>query len=101
MGEPKPTAQDNFTDPESRIMKTSTEGFQQCYNAQAVVDFQARIIVATTVTDNASDVGQLEPTLDALSDNLGERPDRVLADAGYRSESNLVKSMGDVGTTSD
>ena len=89
MGEPKPTAQDNFTDPESRIMKTSTEGFQQCYNAQAVVDFQARIIVATTVTDNASDVGQLEPTLDALSDNLGERPDRVLADAGYRSESNL------------
>ena len=51
--------------------------------------FQARIIVATTVTDNASDVGQLEPTLDALSDNLGERPDRVLADAGYRSESNL------------
>ncbi len=41
------------------------------------------------MTDNASDVGQLEPTLDALSDNLGERPDRVLADAGYRSESNL------------
>ena len=28
MGEPKPKAQDNFTDPESRIMKTSTAGFQ-------------------------------------------------------------------------
>ena len=50
MGEPKPKAQENFTDPESRIMKTSTEGFQQCYNAQAMVDSEARIIVATTVS---------------------------------------------------
>ncbi len=89
MGEPKPTAQNNFTDPESRIMKTSTEDFQQCYNAQVVVDSEARIIVATTVSDNASDVGQLKPNLDALNDNLGERPARVLADAGYRSESDL------------
>ncbi len=71
-------------------MKTSTEGFQQCYNAQAVVDSEARIIVATTVSSNASDAGQFrEPTLDALNNNLGEHPERVLADAGYRSESNL------------
>jgi transposase len=89
MGEPKGRAQDNFTDPESRIMKTSAEGFQQCYNAQAVVDAEARIIVATTVSNNASDTGQLGPTLDELNTNLSERPDRVLADAGYRSESNL------------
>ncbi len=37
-GEPDASAQSNFTDPESRIMKTSTEGFQQCYNAQVVVE---------------------------------------------------------------
>ena len=37
-GEPEPKAQSNFTDPESRIMNTSTEGFQQCYNAQTAVD---------------------------------------------------------------
>ena len=89
IGEPKPKAQDNLTDPESRIMKTSTEGYQQCYNAQAVVDGEDRIIVATTVSNNASDAGQLEPALDALKNNLGEGPDRVLADAGYRSWSNL------------
>jgi transposase len=89
MGEPKPTVQDNFTDPESRIMKTSTEGFQQCYNAQVAVDSETRIIVATTVSNHAADVGQLEPTLDALNHNLGEHPVRVLADAGYRSEANL------------
>ena len=70
-------------------MKTSSAGFQQCYNAQAVVDSEDRIIVATTVSNNAADVGQLEPALEALNNNLGEHPDCVLADAGYRSESNL------------
>jgi len=89
VGSPEPKAQDNFTDPESRIMKTSTEGYQQCYNAQTVVDGKARIIVATTVSNNASDAGQLEPSLDALKENVNEKPVRVLADAGYRSDANL------------
>jgi hypothetical protein len=39
---PKPKAQRNFTDPESRIMKTSDGSFHQCYNAQAVVDAAIR-----------------------------------------------------------
>jgi transposase len=89
MGKPEPKAQDNFTDPESRIMQTSTDGYQQCYNAQAVVDSESRIIVATTVSNNASDAGQLEPALDAVRENLDADPKRLLADAGYRSESNL------------
>ena len=46
-GEPEPKAQSNFTDPESQIMKTSSEGFQQCYNAQMAVDGEHQIIVAT------------------------------------------------------
>ena len=44
-GEPKPQAQRNFTDPESRIMK-SKQGFEQCYNAQAVVEEGSQLIVA-------------------------------------------------------
>src|SRR6266852_2203825 len=43
--EPNPKAQRNFTDPESRIMK-SKDGFVQAYNAQAAVDAGAQIIVA-------------------------------------------------------
>ena len=62
-GEPDEKAQDNFTDPESRIMKTSSEGFQQCYNAQVAVD-------------------EVEAT-------HGERPETVLADAGYCKEADL------------
>ena len=48
-GEPESKAQSNFTDPESQIMKTSSEGFQQCYNAQMAVDGEHQIIVATQV----------------------------------------------------
>ncbi len=94
MGEPEPSRQDNFTDPESRIMKTSNEGYQQCYNAQTAVDADSQIIVATGFTESASDANQLKPVLDALKENLDDVPDRILADSGYASESNLQMLEG-------
>ena len=88
-GEPEARAQENFTDPDSRIMKRGSSGFEQCYNAQIAVDEAEQIIVATHITQSASDVAQLEPLMDAIEKNTGEVPRKVLADAGYRSESNL------------
>lgn len=88
-GVPKPTAQESFTDPDSRIMKTSTKGFDQCYNAQTAVDGTAQIIVAADVTQSASDSGQLCPMLDQVRRNTQRTPARLLADAGYASEDNL------------
>ena len=85
-GEPEAKAQENFTDPESRIMKTSTEGFQQCYNAQVVVDADHQMIVATEVGQQANDQGQLNAMLDRVEATAGAAPDAVLADAGYCSE---------------
>ena len=90
-GEPDEKAQSNFTDPESRIMKTSSEGFQQCYNAQTVVEGENQLVVATTVTDNASDQGQLIPMVDAVADTCGEMPRQVLADASYCNERDLKR----------
>jgi transposase len=93
--EPKPGAQRNFTDPESKIMKTSDGAYHQCYNGQAVVDSQAQVIVAAELCDQAPDARQLEPALDQLTDNLdaieAELPaDAALtADAGYFSEANV------------
>ncbi|MCX7388291.1 MAG: IS5/IS1182 family transposase, partial [Planctomycetales bacterium] len=52
---PDPKAQRNFTDPESKIMKTSSKGWDQCGNAQALVN-ENQIIVAADVTDQANDV---------------------------------------------
>ena len=88
-GEVPDKKQENFTDPESRIMKTSN-GFEQCYNAQAAIDDESLLIVAVEVTNNAGDVGRLVPMLDAVEATVGEQPQRVLADAGYRSEANLI-----------
>ena len=89
-GEPDPKAQSNFTDSESRIMKTSTEGFQQSYNAQTVVDDENQIVVDASVSACASDQGQLTPLLDDVEETLGEKPAEVLADAGYCNEADLV-----------
>jgi transposase len=86
--EPEPKAQKNFTDPESRIMK-SKDGFVQAYNAQAAVDAEAQIIVAQDVTQSPVDCGQLVPMTDAIEANLGRKPEQLSADAGYCSEANL------------
>ena len=87
------TQQVNVTDPESRIMK-ETRGFLQGYNAQAVVS-KNQIILAAEITQQANDVQQLEPMLDAMQGNLESIGGTgvvgtVLADAGYWSEENAV-----------
>src|SRR5258706_7292455 len=89
-----PTAQYNFTDPESRIMKDgATKAFVQAYNAQVVVDGHAQVIVACEVTQAATDVAQLLPLLHQVEANTGHRPDAVLADAGYFSAVNITTSQ--------
>jgi len=96
-GVPEPKAQDNFTDPDSRIMKRAGGGFDASYNAQTAVDEQALIIVAAELGNNAADAGQLVPMLEAVKANTGQAPKQALADAGYRSEDNF-KALADSGT---
>ena len=85
---PGDKAQRNFTDPESRILKTK-DGFIQGYNAQAAVDAEHQIIVGHGLTSSTSDQSQLEPLVDDIETNLGRRPKEISADAGYCSEANL------------
>jgi transposase len=86
--EPDGKTQRNFTDPESRILKTK-DGYIQGYNAQAAVDAQAQIIVAHSLTHSMSDQNQLVPLMDGIKENLGRKPKEASADAGYCSEANL------------
>ena len=88
----KPKAQRNFTDPDSKIMLTSDGSFAQCYNAQAVVDEDHQVIVATEVNDCAADVGNLIPMTEQTAANTGTVPGQLLADAGYCSEDNLARA---------
>ena len=90
---PAPTAQRNFTDPESRIMKDgATKSYVQAYNAQAAVDGTAQVIVAAAVTQAANDKQQLVPMLAQAEGNCGARPVAASADAGYFSEAAVTDS---------
>ena len=71
---PEPKAQRNFTDPESRIMKTA-DGFQQCYNAQVAVEVDTQLIVAGDVVAAPNDKQQLHPMVEQVVANVGV-PDR-------------------------
>ena len=100
---PKPNAQRNFTDPDSRIMKTADGSFHYCYNAQAVVDADHQVIIATQLTNIAVDVEQLTPMLEEIRSTVGSLPREILADAGYSSAKNLEHTKNienvSVGTT--
>jgi len=89
---PEPTAQRNFTDPESRIMPDGGRkgSFVQAYNAQIAVDSAQQIIVAAEITQESNDKGQLAPMLERVAQNVGAKPQAATADTGYFSESQVT-----------
>ncbi|HEX6032593.1 MAG TPA: IS1182 family transposase [Tepidiformaceae bacterium] len=95
-GSPKPNAQRNFTDPDSRIMLRDGS-FLQAYNAQIAVDEDHQIIVAAAVSNHAADTGYLVPMLERVVENCDAVPERTTADAGYFSASN-VRAAEHMGT---
>lgn len=89
---PGATDQINLTDEDSRIMKVSGGGFEQCYNAQAAVATESMLVVATGLTQAANDKQQVEPMLEkltALPARVGQA-EQLLADTGYCSHANLA-----------
>jgi transposase len=88
---PADKAQRNFTDPESRIMPDGANkgSFVQAYNAQIAVDSAWQVIVAAEVTQSSTDSQQLVPMLAQSATNLGQKPEKASADAGYFSEANV------------
>ena len=87
--EVRPGAQRNFTDPDSRIMKTADGSFHYCHNAQAVVDADYQVIVATEPNNTAVDAQQLVPMLAKTREINGSPGGQFLADAGYCWAGNL------------
>lgn len=80
-------AKANVTDPDSRILKTR-KGWVQGYNGQAAADCQSQVIVGQDVTQEENDVHQLGPMLERCEEQAGQRPEELVADAGYWSEEN-------------
>jgi hypothetical protein len=94
---PQPGARDkdqyNFTDPDSRIMKNSTDqGVDQHYNAQIAVTQDSLFVIAQSVSNHPNDQHELEPTVDALAATVGH-PDAVAVDNGYFSADNIMACL--------
>lgn len=87
-GTPMEKTQRNFTDADSRLMKSGA-GFIQGYNAQAAVDSHRQIIVAQNVSNSGNDVHQMIPLLKQIHHNVKRQAKEVSADSGYCSELNL------------
>jgi len=87
-GTPKPKAQRNFTDPDSRIMMRDG-AFLQAFNAQLAVDEANQIIVAAVVGNQGADAQYFEPVLRRVVDNCNAVPEVTTADAGYFSAKNV------------
>src|SRR5579864_546774 len=86
---PRDKDQYNFTDPDSRIMKNSTDdGFDQHYNAQVAVDQASLLIVASSLSNHPNDKAEAQPTLAALSPELGQ-VDSAALDNGYFSPATI------------
>ena len=87
----RPTDQINLTDADSRIMPAKGKGFEQSYNAQAAVDTESMLIVATTMAQVATDKQQVEPMLKVITqlpEELGS-VENLLTDNGYFSAANV------------
>ena len=94
-GQPEPKAQENFTDPESRIMVNGDKAFVQAYNGQIAVN-EAQIIVGRNLTNEANDKRQVKPLVEDVKANTGDVPDKASADNGYFSQENVeyLQSQG-------
>lgn len=100
---PEDKEQVNLTDSESRIMKTSKNGFQQCYNTQVAVEIENRLIVDAYVTQRATDMHEVIPminhlnnTLEAVNNHLDDDKkfapvSTLLADTGYYCKDDIAK----------
>lgn len=88
-GGPPDKAQRNFSDPDSRILKTRN-GFVQGYNGQIAVDSHRQVITAHRLTTNGADFGGLQPLVDATIRLCGRKPREISADAGFCNEDNLL-----------
>lgn len=88
-GKPKPKAQRNFTDPDSRIM-LGPNGFVQGYNGQIGVDADSQVIVTQFLVNEQNDGPHMSTLLDGIRRNCGRQADELSADSSYCSEKNIA-----------
>jgi len=82
-------ARASSTDPEARVMLQAKGAYGPSYNVQISTDAKAKIIVGVGVTQAPTDAAELEPAVDRVEANLGERPKQMVVDAGFTNQATM------------
>lgn len=82
----------SVSEPDARKMKHPDGGWAPSYNVQVTTEAQSRMIVAISASTEANDTQQLMPALEQVKENCGKLPERVIADNGYATRSNVEQT---------
>lgn len=82
-GKKKVEARLSTTDPDARVMKMPDNGFRPAYNVQFASDTASKVIVAVDVTNEGTDLQQMEPMVDQVEQRYQRIPGQWLVDGGF------------------
>lgn len=88
-GKKSEEARSSTTDAEATVMKMGDGGFRPAYNAQYATDTESQVIVGVEVVTVGSDMGQLAPMVEQVSERCGDNPQQWLVDGGYPAHEQL------------
>jgi len=80
----------SVTDPDARVMRQGEGGFAPSYNAQISTDACQGVILAYEVSQAGEDSHELQPALERIEANTGQRPKQILVDGGYTTRQNIL-----------
>jgi transposase len=84
------------TDPQARVMLGAKGAYAPSYNVQISTDAEAKIIVGVDVSQSSSDAGELEPAVQRIEANLGQKPEQMVVDAAYPTQE-AIEAMAEKG----
>lgn len=85
----KEKARASSTDPEARVMMQANGAYGPAYNVQISTDAQSKIVVGVGVTQASADAAELEPAVDRIEANLGQKPKQMVVDAGFTNQATM------------
>jgi transposase len=82
-GDQPADARASSTDADARVMKMGDGGFRPAYNVQLASTCDDRVIVGVAVSNAGSDMAQMAPMVQQVSERTGKTPGQWLVDGGF------------------
>lgn len=87
----KDGARVSIIEAEARLMKHGDHAIPPSYNAQVSTDADSRVIVGVHLSQSADDSHELPPAMEEIHQNLGRKPEQVVADGGFTNRESIQR----------